>query len=111
MESRPGVSDAHYAKRPTFGAPRFDHVRLRERDARQPWKSGFWAKIRRCRSEPIAKYWRAVRRPQLPNEGPRANPEMAHRRTARGERGHDKAIGPRSPFCNRFRWRSSKSRT
>src|SRR4029450_8814704 len=79
-ESRPGVSDAHYAKRPTFGAPPFDHVRLRERDARQPWKSGFWAKIRRCRSEPIAKYWRAVRDPQLPNEGPRANPEMAHRR-------------------------------
>src|SRR4030095_11330377 len=46
-ESRPGARDAHYAKRPTLGAPRFDHVRLRNRGAWQPSKSRFWAKIRR----------------------------------------------------------------
>ncbi len=57
---------------------------------------------RRQRSAELPRTYR-----KIPASGPRARrpaarPEIVHRRTARGERGHDKAIGPRSPFCDRF---------
>src|SRR5205085_1656771 len=40
-------------------------------------------------------------RASLVNCGPAASPEIVQGSTARGERGYDKAIGPRSSFCRR----------